>query len=159
MGTYHNAHLVYGYDLGDSESHLIQEVDKYGSLDMSWIKRDAEGYPDESLTDAFTRRLYEAIPGADPAKTDSYDQAKPVWNHYGVKVLEHGWLVEGDTPSYALIAHEVQCDGGAAEQLDLAFLIAQEKDLGLSEKLANALRVLEVTPVQEKPSWLLLASR
>lgn len=159
MSTYHRAHLAYGYDLGYTEKHEIEEVDKYGSLDLPWIKRDSEGYVDESLIEAFTRKLYQAIPGASAARTRVYEQDVIVEGHYGIKILEHGWVTEGDMPSFALIAYQVDCDGGEVGHLDLPHLISIVGLLKADEKLSRALEILEITPNQKRPGWLLLASR
>lgn len=157
MSTYHYAHLGYGYDLGYTEKYAIKEVDEYGLPDLPWIKRDDEGWVEERLDVALVRRLYEAIPGASPARTEIYEQDGIVEGHYGVRVLEHGWVTEGDTPSFALIAHKESCDGGDAKELDLDKL--RGKVAVAKPKLARALEVLGITPNQEEPSWLLMASR
>jgi hypothetical protein len=157
VSTYHYAHLGYGYDLGCTEKYEIAEVDEYGGLNFPWVKRDDEGWADERLNEAIIRKLYEAIPGADPGRTEIYQQDDIVEGYYGVTVLEHGWVTEGDTPSFALIAHEEQCDGGDVKALELDKL--QELIPILKPRLDRALEILEITLNQEQPSWLLMASR
>ncbi len=158
MSTYHTGHLVYGIDLGDQNRVLIEQVDEYDSLDLPWVKRDEEGYLDETLTEAFTRRLYEAIPDHDPSVTYDFVQDDHVMKYHGVKILEHGWQTEGDTDSYVLIAHEEEVDGGDARPVNLLLLLQMQKEGGWDEKLAKAVELLGITP-QHRPSWLLLASR
>lgn len=156
--TYHYGVLGYGIDLGTSDEHFIEEKGKWGSLDLPWMHKDEEGFTTESLTEAFTRRLYEAIPGADPAKKEPYQQEDTVWDHYGVKVLEHGWLHEGSTVSFALIAHSLEVDGGDALPLDLPGLIEMQQRLSFDDKLAEALKVLSVTPTRAA-AWMLMGTR
>jgi hypothetical protein len=157
MGDDHSAHLVYGYDLGNNEDHAIEEVDSYGLIDLPWVERDEDGWLDEDLVSALTRKLYESIPDADPARAGGYGQDDLIKSTYGVEILEHGWLVEGDTPSYALIAYQVKGDGGDAEPVDLDKL--QGMVSVLKPKLSQALSILGITPRQKQPSWLLLATR
>ena len=159
MGTYHYGILAYGYGLGCSEQVDVKEVDQYGGLTLSWLKRDEDGWATENVAEALTRRLYESIPDADQGNTDSYDQEQVVKDRLGVKILEHGWLVEGDTASYALIASEKQAAGGDVELIDLDERTDLAKRKDFDGKLAKALEILGITPVQEKPSWLLMASR
>lgn len=158
MSTYHFGVLAYGIDLGTSDEHFIEERGEWGSLDLPWMRRDEDGFTTENLTEAFTRRLYEAVPGVDGTKTESYQQEDDVWEHYGVKILEHGWLHEGDTVSFALIAYSLEVDGGDALPLDLPGLIEMQKRLSFDEKLAGALKVLGVTPTKSA-AWLLMGTR
>lgn len=158
MSTYHYGILAYGYDLGHSEEYAIREIDQNGYVNLAWVKRDEDGWVAEELPEAFRRRLYEAIPAANPdAYTWEYEDA--IKKHFGVMILEHGWLAEADTASYALVASKKFVAGGDTEPIDLEERIALAKSAKFDEKLENALKVLGVTPLQEKPSWLLMASR
>lgn len=160
MSTYHYAILAYGYGLGDNNQHEIEEVDQYGTMNLPWVHRDEDGWPTEDLTEAFTRRLYEAIPEADRGDaSDSHDQGDAVKHHFGVKILEHGWLAEGDTASYALIASHKMTEGGNADPVDLRERLKLQEDKDFDGRLRKALDILGVTPKQTEPSWLLMATR
>ena len=159
MSDYHTGTLAYGYHLGTADEHLVKETGKWGSLDLPWMEKDEDGFATETLIEAFSRRLFEATPDPEPSREDASDRENPIWDHFGVKVIEHGWLVEGDSPSYALIAHSIEVDGGDAELVNLPGLIKMQSRLSFNEKLEKALEVLGVTPKQAQPQWMLLATR
>lgn len=159
--TDHYAVLAYGYDLGNSDRAAIEEIDEYGTINLPWLRRDEDGWAIEDLPTACNRKLYDAIPGRDKGEhqEDSWDQAEHVKNYYGVKILEHGWLAEGDTASYALIASHKITLGGDADPVDLRERLKLQEDKDFDGRLRKALDVLGLTPKQAKPSWLLMATR
>jgi hypothetical protein len=129
MGTYHTAQLVYGVDLGHSEKFLIEEASEDGSPALPWM-----------------------------SKADPWGRIASVRKHFGVQLLEHGWLTEGDSRSFVLAAHVIRVDGGDARPVSLMDLIEDSASERYDEKLAEAVRVLGITP-KKQPSWLLLATR
>lgn len=160
MSDYHTGLLGYGYDLGTSESVNIVEAEDFGDITLDWVKRDEDGYMNECVPDAFSRRLHEAITGLEGFDGNAYDAEDDLKLHLGVWIEQHGWLVEGDSPSYALLAYLVEVDGGDAKALNLDELNDKVGELELKAKLARAIEILGITPKdQEGPSWLLMASR
>jgi len=158
MGTYHYGHLAYGIDMGGSEKAEIAEVDEYGTIDLPWLVRDDEGYPDHDLSEAVTRRLYELIPGTPPV-SEAWGVSDRVKSHYGVEMLEHGWPTEGQTPCWVLSTFHYSVDGGDTLAIDPQEMIDRVTESGWNEMLAAALAKLEITPNNPTPRWYLLADR
>lgn len=158
MSDYHYAYLAFGIDLGYSEKVLIQEVDEYGTPNLPWLRRDEEGYPSEDLSDAITRRLYELIPGA-PDADGAYTMTELVKSYYGVYVLEHGWIVEGQTPGWVLCAHHLEVDGGDVLDVNPTDLLQAAGQNAMALKLEDAMAALGITPNKPRIGWMLLASR
>lgn len=156
MGMHPKGKVFYGYDVGGGEGDWkftqAQESDTnpYGYLKTPWY--DPEGDQDgEDVRELITKVLYDAIPGA-PAVEYDWQRDEPVKEHYGVWLESHAHC---DYPSYVLITHETTACQGDAVLLDLTELAATAQREDWDGKLAQALEVLQVTPIQEEPGWLL----
>lgn len=158
MGHPHYAKLVYGYDLGSDETPKVREVGEYDSLQADWMKRDDDGFVNEDLGDAVIRRLYEAIPGAEPGLAERWQQIDPVRDYFGVWIEDHGWVSDGQA-SYALVAAEFSVWGGESVVLDPAELQRQEEQGQYDQKLDRALEVLAGMTPSRRRGWTLLADR
>ena len=93
------------------------------------------------------------IPDAPPVEW-SWQRDEVVKERLGVWFESH---CSGDYPMYVLATAAFQAYRGYAEVVDVDRLRDDPVAGGWDAKLAEALRVLEVTPTQEKPSWLLVS--
>jgi hypothetical protein len=153
MSTPHIAHLAYGYDLGTNDDPGIQEKGEWGYADVSWMKRDSDGYLDEDLAEAVTRKLFESIP--EDQRGEPYFEDKSIRAYYGVHVLSHGYSSDGNG-ACALAADVYTVDGGES-------LVLGPEDLAVSAEMDSRLdRALEalagLTPSSPR-GWTLLADR
>jgi hypothetical protein len=163
MGVSTDGILAYGYDFGSEEAFQLREAQEsdtnpYGFFKTDWY--DAETADDEDLDGddeersviaLLAMRLYEAIPGA-PAVEYASDCEDPVKAHYGVWFESY---CSGEYPMYILATSVTTVDRGDTQLIDPFALGRQPVDEGWDGKLAEALRVLGVTPLQERPGWLL----
>jgi hypothetical protein len=162
VGQSTNGVLAYGYDLGSEEKWLVREAqeepgNEYGYLKTSWYDAEAEeeteddADDDEDLIDRMRRRLYDSIPGLPPVES-GWDCEDPVKEHLGVWFEEY---CSGEYPMWILATHETTVYRGDTEVIDMVALVEAPALGGWDAKLAHALSVLELTPLQEKPEWLL----
>lgn len=165
MGTSTNGILVYGYDFGgDGELKLAEtkesDANPYGYFKTSWwddeADVDVDGDQDDDgespdLFDRMTQRLYESIPDV-PAADDSWDCAEVVKNRLGVWFESY---CSGSYPMYLLVTHKRTVHRGDTKAVDPTELAAMPNREGWDDKLAHALSVLEVTPDQDRPRWLM----
>lgn len=68
----------------------------------------------------------------------------------GVEAFRH---CSDEVPKYILSAHTTRAARGYPQPLDPAALLAAQEDA--DRRLAHALDLLEFTPTQERPVWLL----
>lgn len=161
MGVSTDGILAYGYDLGDGDQWNLKEAEQsesnpYGYLKLSWYDDENEEITDEDGTEPgvielMVRRLYESIPDAPEAKYD-FQREEVVKDRLGVWFESH---CSDEAPMWILTAHVVTARRGYPQVLDLADLVDQAWTGGWDLKLAHALAVLDITPTQEKPTWLL----
>jgi hypothetical protein len=161
MGTSTNAVMVYGYHFGNAESLELAEAqtsdtNPYGYFKTSWWDDENDEAEDEDgesvgLFDVMIRRLYESIPDAEPAEDDREEVVK---KRLGVWFEDH---CSGEYPMYVLATAAFQAYRGDAKVVDVDRLRLDPAAGGWDAKLAEALRILEVTPVQQQPAWLLVS--
>src|SRR5688572_25257756 len=164
MGTSHYAKLVYGYHLGAEESLELAEVkaDPDGYLRTSWYDyattmnddfEKIEGTLDP--LEAITKRLFDSIPDGPICEWD-WQRADAVKEHLGVWLEPH---CNVDYPMWILATAAPTVSYGDVEAIDPAAFAEAPAAGGWDAKLAHALAVLELTPVQKAPAWLLCADR
>jgi hypothetical protein len=161
MGQSTNGVMIYGYDFGDPSSLLLaeaatSETNPYGYLKTSWHDDEHDEVVDEDGTELgvialMTKRLYEAIPDAKPAESD-WEREEVVKERLGVWFESY---CSGDYPMYVLATAEFTVYRGDAKVVDVARLADDPAAKGWDAKLAEALRILDVHPTQERPAWLL----
>jgi hypothetical protein len=161
MGFHAKGLVIYGYDLG-AEGRGVREAEEsennpYGYIKTAWYDEEAGNDEDEEEGLGFTERielaLYAAIPGAPALDYPSACQT-PVRDHYGV------WLEDYchyENAHWALAAFSLKVTGSRPELLDLPALQAQAVEENWAGKLAAALTLLGLTPIQDRPGWILAA--
>jgi hypothetical protein len=137
MGVSSDGLLVYGYDLG--------ELDDW---EPAWQDED------EDFAESVMTRLLVASGFTETDwQVDGYFARKSeAEERLGVELVTH---CSYDYPMYVLGAAEFRAYRGYPKALDLAELSNPEVLSGWNAKLASALEVLEITPEQGHPQWIL----
>jgi hypothetical protein len=150
MGRSLDAILAYGYDLGGSESGWLfnKLEEEYTSPKLDWFDFDK----DSDFIAACEKRLFASVGFDDSSYSiPGYGERRKVAEtRLGVEFVYYGYEYGGSI----LSASKTNTYYGV-KLLDLASLVADALVGDWDEKLANACRVLGVTPNQEKPGWLL----
>ena len=160
MGVSTDAILAYGYDLGGGDEWQVRELDEYGGLipgTGGWVP-DPEAEEGYDLIGLAERHLLDAS-----GFTETYEDGRE--GYFGRELAAKEALgVEFETycsdeyPMYVLAAKVHTVARGYVGDVE-AFLAAAD-DATRQEwdaKLASAVAALGVTPVQDKPKWLLVS--
>jgi hypothetical protein len=150
MGVSTDAILAYGYDLGgDEDGWKVREAGKYGELELDWLDEE----------DDFTEQAMDRIRAA-AGFTETDWQAEGYFDRKHAAEAAAGVEIEmycsDEAPMYLLAAKVHTVSRGHIK--DAAALMAGADDATRREwdaKLAAAVAALGMTPVQEKPAWLL----
>lgn len=158
MGSTATAKLVYGWNLGGSEEgwHL-QEVDEDGDWLPEWLPEEGDDPVDHVRT--VLLRSTGIVDG--PYPSNQSDQT--TWqNHLAlVKEAERKLGVASDLElhghydftQYALVAYVQQADWGVTRVIDFTELEARRVAERWDHHLAEAARVLGITPVKPSNDW------
>ena len=156
MGTTTRAELSYGYRLqGNDGQWLVKEVhpedsDEYG-LNLDWLDDE------DSFDDMAMKRLLAALAGfteTDWRAPGYFDRKREAEARLGVAFGRTGW----EADDLLLVTKQYGAYLGDAEEIDPAEMIAAA-GAAADERLGQALEVLGMTPLQERPAWLLTAYR
>ncbi|MEZ7005005.1 hypothetical protein [Streptomyces sp. AD55] len=131
MGRSTNALLAYGYDLGGPDEWKVQETCQYGGLTVEW--HDEEDDENDFIADA-VRRLDAELRG------------------HHIEIETH---CSDGSPSYLLALDVTTAHRGHPESVDFQDLTRSRLAGDWDDQLAQALRALGLTPLQEAPAWLL----
>ncbi|WP_125789773.1 hypothetical protein [Amycolatopsis sp. WAC 01375] len=154
MGNSPHGMLAYGYDLGGGDAGwYISNLTESGQLDLSWHFDEYDDFVEHA-----EKRLRERIAGF--AETDwtveGYRERRDAAHDtVGVTFTAHGDIQQ---PSYALAAHVIDVSWESPAQVRFADLERRRLSRNWDGRLARALRVLEITPRQQRPAWLLMTS-
>ncbi|ATY17140.1 hypothetical protein CU254_41935 (plasmid) [Amycolatopsis sp. AA4] len=161
------AYLAYGYDLGGQKhGWRVQEADEKNRLAAEWYEAD-HGEDDDFLVQA-EWRLLEKLAGLDvkgmwsvrePFIAQLYPDGlfidEAMQEILGLAIIQYGSEAQ---PSYALTARSSCAIEQTPAVVEPAALAAEGADLERSDRrLADAMTALDLTPLQERPRWLLLA--
>jgi hypothetical protein len=155
-----SAFLAYGYDLGSGESWKFRETDEYGYLDparIAWYDDDDDA---SDFIEQAGRRLLAEIAGF----TETWDTWSGDGNFFTAESAAKGRLgvvfetySYGEYPMHVLAAKVIDVGDDTALAVDLAELVAHPDRPQWDAALFDAVKVLGITPEQDKPSWLLCA--
>lgn len=154
MGVSTDAILAYGYDLGgDEDGWKVREAGEYGELELDWLGEEDEDY--EGFGEAAMARIRAAagFTETDWQAEGYYDRKHAAEKLAGVEIETY---CSDEAPMYLLAAKVHTVARGSIK--DAAALMAGADDATRQEwdaKLAAAVTALGMTPVQEKPAWLL----
>jgi hypothetical protein len=151
MGVSTDAILAYGYDLGGEEEWKVREATRYGELSPGWL----DASDDEDFAGQAECRLLEAsgFTETDWRAEGYYARKSEATKTLGTEIEAY---CSDEAPMYLLAAKVHTVARGYVK--DAGALIAAADAATLREwdaKLASALAALGLTPVQEKPAWLL----
>jgi hypothetical protein len=162
MGVSTDAILAYGYDLGGGDEWQVRELDEYGGLipgTGGWVP-DPEVEEDYDLTGLAERHLLDAS-----GFTETYEDGRE--GYFGRENearealgVEFETYCSDECPMYLLAAKVHTVAWGYVG--DAGAFIAAADDATRQEwdaKLASAVAALGLTPLQEKPKWLLVSYR
>ncbi|MEY9842510.1 hypothetical protein [Streptacidiphilus sp. EB103A] len=156
MGTSTSAKLIYGYRLqSDNEGWLVQEAldenGEYDGLTLDWLEQDGDFH--SAAKDRLRAAVgYEEGDYADP---QAWRARRNDANARVAVTFESSGYKYGDL---FLAAAVHRTDLGDTEQIDPAAM-STAADEAANERLRFALGVLGLTPIQEKPAWLLTVCR
>lgn len=155
MGSTARAKLAYGYRLGDDESGWkVHGVDEYERWQPSWLTPDDD--PDsDAVIEACEQRLLVAAGFTDADwRADVYfDRKSAAEKQIGVEFTFSG---HHEYAGVLLVASGSRRSVEWSEVmiLDLDAMTARPGEERWDDKLRSALRVLDLSPVQEGPRWL-----
>lgn len=154
MGRSTDAILAYGYDLGSDENDewSVREVDEYGSLKVPWFDLDVE--EDLDFSEAITDQLL-AVAGfteEDDGSASYYERREAALDSLGVQVISH---CSDTVPMYVLAAASLEASRGNPQDATALLAADEVTRREWDERLAAVLAGLGLTPVADKPVWLL----
>lgn len=151
MGQATNALLVYGYHLDGQGTWNIEEVDKYGALALPWWTEDADD-EERDFEDVAMVRLLASIgfTETDWQVDGFYGRRREAEAKLGVTFVEHCSM---SSPMLLLSARTITVHRGDVRHIDASALTTSQPEY--DAKLAHALEVLQITPKQQEPAWLL----
>lgn len=155
MGIHANGILAYGYDLGGPEDGWkIEGVDEYGAFATDWYdNEDEENDLDDFGSGAEGQLLIAAgFTETGPEAPGYYERQRAARDGIGVEITSY---CSYDYPSYILAAKVIDASSGSTEPVDLNQLLDAMILQNYNEKLAAALKALNIKPTQECPQWLL----
>ena len=132
---------------------LVREASEYGALTLDWLP-DPEAEEDYDVPDLMLTRLLEAsgFTEADWQAEGYFARKRAAEEALGV---EFETYCSDSYQMYLLAAKVITVYRGDVELIDMAALGDSATLAAYDEKLAASLRVLGITPVQDKPAWLL----
>ena len=153
MGQSTDGILAYGYDLGGEDEWKVREAGEYGELAVDWLP-DPETEEDYDVLDLLTTRLLAAsgFTETDWEAEGYYRRKDAAEKALGVEIET---CCSDDYTLYLLAAKVITVHRGDAKVIGMAALSDPALLAGYDAKLASAVAALGITPLQEKPAWLL----
>ncbi len=154
MGITVKAELHYGYNLGDSETDgwqfaEVSDEEYNGTPTMPWWDEDGDG-----LAGQAEKVLLAAVgfTETDWSADGYFDRQREAKARLGVAFEITGY--EGGRTLIVASGTERTAYSSEATEIDPAVLASTTTD-AMDRQLADALRILGITPKQDKPAWLL----
>lgn len=158
MSTSTDGILAYGYDLGgDDAGWKVEGLGEYDEWPSGgWYDPEVD---DADFTEAVENTLLTAhgftlewVPGADNSAYRAGREAART----AIGVEAHGHC-SGESAMYLLSAKAITAYRGHVETIDWPALERERVEQDWDGKLAAALSVLALTPIQPEPRWLLVS--
>lgn len=149
MGQATDGLLVYGYDLGCSDEWKVREVSgEYGELAAPWYEDDGGDFA--SAAQAALRVAVGFTETWETRTGDGYfTREREADQRVGVEIETY---CSDSYPMYVLCAAKLTAARG--EIIDTTEKLSADRS-AWDERLAWAFKALGLTPLQEKPAWLL----
>lgn len=152
--------LTYGISIGGEENGWkIQGVDRWEEWRPSWLKPAADD-PEEYCEASYERDAMNALlAAAGFTETDKdadgyYERRDEAFKRVGVDFITHN--THGRWKQYILATFSFSADQYRVQGIDPDIIATAPTELW-DGRIEDALRVLGIKPVQEKPCWLLTA--
>lgn len=147
MGVSTNGVLLYGYNLSSGDSEwAVREVGEYGQLQVDWFGEDDDDF--HAVAEA---RLLASAGFTETWSSENegyFAREREAKARLGVKFETYCSL---DYPMYALAAKGSVHTAYRGDCKPVSFAVQPEWD----DQLRRALKVLGMTPTQERAQWLL----
>jgi hypothetical protein len=143
MGVSTNAMLMYGYDLGGGDGPWkLHNIEEYDDFERPWINED------DGIFESAKKTLLAAAGFTETDyNVDGYfDRKRAAEAQVGVHF--EGYCSDAYT-AYVISARTITASRGDCLLVDFTI------DPAWNEKLAHALKVLDLKPTQAEPRWLL----
>lgn len=159
MGYTATAKLVYGWNLGGAgDGWHLQEIDENGNWLPDWLPENSDSYPAELIETTLLRSTgivdgpYPPNQSDDTTWTKHRELVQQAKQQLGIK-SEPEFHGHYDFLQYALVAYSQDADWGVTSLVNFADLEARRVAEQWDERLANAARVLGITPVRPSDDW------
>jgi hypothetical protein len=157
VGNVVEALLVYGFDLGGIESvhgWRFKEVDDNGFAKLPWYTEEEQESEITDFNDYANAFIAEELGrfsklGDIPEK----DRLEVALKRAGVRVVYAGFEYERSV----LVAHELSTTPGFDVHVNFRDLSRLQVEDAWSSKLAVALKMMGITPLDPLPRWTLMA--
>lgn len=154
MGRTIRAELYYGYSLGDDENGWefaeVDDEDYSSTPTMPWWDEDGDELSDQAMGVLLAASGFTET---DSSADGYYGRRREAEAALGVTFEATGY--QGGRTLLVAASREFAADCGESVEIDPALMSDATTNAAADEALANALRVLGITPKQEKPAWLL----
>jgi hypothetical protein len=137
------ANLAYGFFLGTDEGWAVEEADEYGSLDRSWANDD----PVDSIYQALL--LDDGLTPEEIERLGWTGMEAAVQERWNLKVDLFGNFERQGSAYFLMAGEEQKAEAWTAQPVDLT--VPRNADINLRA----ALRILNITPKQRHPQWML----
>lgn len=150
MGMSPTARLVYGYDLGSSDSWKVHQVGEYGELNLDWLGED------EDFVGAAQKRLLASVGFTETDwRVDGYhDRQRAAEKLVGAKIVRTGSF---EYSGHCLAFNVGRAEWSETDTIDFPALREQAVAEDWDGKLARAMAALGLTTDQAGPQWILTA--
>lgn len=151
VGTSTDGILAYGYDLGSPDEWKVEGLAAYGELVRPWLPAVDEDGPDFAAAVEAALLATTGFTETDDRTDGYYRRRGEAADQLGVQVETH---CSDGSPMYLLVASDrcLTARRGFPKTVDPAWLA---DTAAADERLAWALGVLGLRPLQERPAWLL----
>lgn len=160
MGYAADGLLVYGVSLGGEEDGWkIQDLGRWETWRPSWLmpsEDDSEEYAHSSYADDAMKVLLRAA-GFTETDRDAdgyYERKKEAEQRVGVSFVQHGHY---NFRQFIITTFHFSANQTRVQGIDPDIIATAPTELW-DGRIQDALDVLGIKPVQEKPTWLLTAS-
>lgn len=160
MGSSAEGILTYGVSLGgEEEGWKIQGLDRWEEWRPSWLKPDEDDpkeYADADYVDSAMDALLASVGFTETnwQADGHFERKKDAEERLGVSFVSHG---HHNFKQFIITTFHVSANQTQARGVDPDVIAAAPTELWDS-RIQDALDVLGIKPVQEKPCWLLTAS-
>jgi hypothetical protein len=151
MGFSADGELLYGVAIGSGEDWLLEGLGEYGELIKPWHSEDGD-FAEEAQNVLLAAHGFTETDW----RVDGYfDRKRQAEEEMKVRIFLPGHY---EFSHYVIGCVEISAGTYEAKPIDMVDLVSRPLREGWDEKIAWALDVLDLTPTDPEPKWLLSAS-